>query len=137
MTTTSLLLKLGNYKFSVNTAAFSQLERKYSYNWTASDQGDGPSLTYGGLGAQTITLPGVIYPGQFGATADQVEKIAAMAAQGEPLRMVPTTGKKMGFWVIKSISETRKTLMPNGAPRKIEFSIELEYYGPKYPSRKK
>ena len=128
----SLLLKLGNMKFSVSTAAYNSFARQWNYNWSAQDRlQNTPALHFNGTGAQTVSLQGVIYPPQYGQLTF-VEDMAALAAGGKPLLMVSGTGKVLGYWSVKSISETGKVFLPGGIPRKITFSLKLEYYGENY-----
>ena len=54
------------------------------------------------------------------------------AARGEPLALVygfERAGQYCGRWVITKVHEGRTDFFQNGAPRKIEFSLQLEAYG--------
>ncbi|MNW11150.1 Phage P2 GpU [compost metagenome] len=40
--------------------------------------------------------------------------------------MVEGTGRLCGLWVIDNLTETRTIFFPNGAARRIEFSLSLK-----------
>lgn len=130
--TTTIMLKLGNLKFSIDTAAYNTLQRSWNYNWQAQSRiGNIPALHYTGRGEDTITLPGTIYPGQSG-TKDYIEQIAAEAVKGKPLLLVSGMGDVMGYWVIKSVQKTSSNFFSDGQGRKIAFNVQLSYYGEDY-----
>jgi phage protein U len=51
------------------------------------------------------------------------------AGQGEPRILVDGLGRIWGKWAVRRIEETQSTLMPDGVPEKIDFSLELVRYG--------
>jgi hypothetical protein len=125
----SILMKLGRYSFSVDTAAFEQLSRSTAYRWAAQERhGREAALQYLGPGADTISLSGVVYPHFKGGVA-QVEDMRAEAARGEPLLLVDGLGRIHGRWVVQSVEESRREVFSDGAPRRMEFSLKLKYYG--------
>ena len=129
---TNTMLKLGKFSFSIDTAAFQTMRHSWKFAWSAQARiGSTPSLQFTGQGEQSINLSGVIYPGTFG-TVDQVQTMAAMGQEGKPFLLVAGTGDIMGYWVIKTVSETGKTFLNNGQPRRIDFSLSLSYYGENY-----
>lgn len=129
----SVLLNLGGYKFSLLTAAYESLQRQWQFNWPSQErlQNTG-AKQFTGIGEQSINLPGTIFPGEYGQV-DFIERLAETAANGSPLLLISGYGDIMGFWCVESISETRKIFFPDGAPRKIEFTIKITYYGDRYP----
>jgi phage protein U len=57
------LLALGTYRFSIDTAAYQTLKRRQSYRWQSQERLlRSPAQQFVGLGDDTITLAGVIYP---------------------------------------------------------------------------
>lgn len=131
--TTKTLIKLGDFKFSVDTAAFSELRRVRSFNWASQQRmGQKPVLQYTGEGEESISFGGVIYPA-LGAGINQIETMKTMAGRGQPLLMVAGTGDVMGYWSIAQVEENRSYLFADGVPRKQEFQLSLLYYGDRYP----
>lgn len=126
------MAKLGDYMFSLDTAAFQQLQRETAYRWAVLNRiGRAPARQFTGLGDDQITLNGVIYP-HFRGGLGQLGLLRASAARGEPLALVygfERAGQYCGRWVISKVHEGRTEFFQNGAPRKIEFSLQLEAYG--------
>lgn len=123
-----VMLQLGGFQFGINTAAFQSLQRNNEWRWPAQDRfGKPPVLQFIGEGAESITLPGVIYPewrGGFG----QLDAMRAQAGKGEPLLMVDGQGRMMGKWAIERIEEKQSVFADAGAPRKQEFTIQLRRF---------
>jgi len=135
-----VMLQLGDYPFGIDTAAYQRLRRVAEYRWPAQDRiGRDPALQYVGPGRQRIDLAGVIYPGEFG-TPDQVARMRSEAGKGAPLLLVAAPeanqGVILGYWVITRIEETGTEHLPGGAPRRIDFRMELGYYGEDSPVRR-
>lgn len=126
------MAKLGSFVFGLNTAGFSQLERRSSHDWAEQKRiGRKPAMQSVGPGADTISLQGVIYP-HFRGGLGQVGAMRAMQGSAEPLALVyafESAGQYCGRWCIKEITEGRTVFFSNGMPRKIEFSLELVEYG--------
>ncbi len=123
------LLGLGEFRFSISTAAYEKLQHSAEYNWAAIERfGQFPARQFTGLGAESITLDGVIYP-YFKGGLGQVTRMREIAAKGEPLTMAGGDGSIFGLWVIESIEENQEFFAINGTPRKVSFSIKLSKYG--------
>jgi len=124
-----VLLMLGGFKFSLNTAVFDELQRSTSYNWPAQQRiGKFDALQFVGPGEDRITLPGVIYP-DFRGGAGQLDQLRDIASGGRPLRLVASTGAILGTWVIESIEETQSAFKQDGSPRKQTFTLRLRKFG--------
>lgn len=127
--TNSVMLKLGSMTFSITTAAYSSFKQQWNFNWPTQNRlRNNPAMHYTGEGTRSIDLPGVIYPGKFGELTF-IKDMAELAAKGTPLLMVSGTGEVLNYWCISNISETGRHFLPGGIPRKITFSLKLEYYG--------
>ncbi len=128
-----VMIQIGSFQFSIDTAAYQSLQRAKGYRWVAQDRiNRRPAQQFVGLGSESISLAGIIYPGVFG-TLDQISKMREVADTGEPLNLVVSpngnTGEILGLWVILSISETNTIFIAGGVPRKIEFTMEIAHYG--------
>lgn len=126
------MAKLGDYMFSLDTAAFQQLQRDTQYRWSMQKRiGRASAAQFTGLDDDTIELAGVIYP-HFRGGIRQLGQMRATAGQGVPLPLVyafDQIGQYCGQWCIKSIREGRTVFNRDGTPKKIEFSLALAYYG--------
>jgi hypothetical protein len=126
------MAQLGQYQFSLETAAFDQLKRATEYLWKGQNRiGRRPAQQFLGMGEETITLQGTIYP-HFRGGLGQLDTMRAAAGRGEPLALIyafETAGQYAGRWCIRSISDERSVPMRNGAARKIDFALTLVAYG--------
>ena len=123
------MMALGEYRFSVSTAAYRELTRSNEYRWAAQERlGRLPARQYLGPGPETVSLSGVIYPHYRGGLG-QLDRMRAEAGRGEPLDLSTGDGTIMGKWVVTRIEETRQVLDADSAPRRIEFRLQLARYG--------
>jgi len=124
-----MLMALGEFRFSVETAAYETLRDIASYRWSSQDRiGRPPALQYLGPGERTVELDGTIYPSYRGGLG-QLDRMRALAAQGEPLLMVSGRGDVMGLWVITRVEEDQSHHLRAGEPRKQGFRLALTFYG--------
>ena len=122
------MLQLGPFQFGVSTAAYQTLQRTTEYRWPSQDRfGKGPVLQHVGQGADTITLPGVIYPEWRGGLG-QIDDLRKLAAEGKPQTMIDGTGNVLGRWVIERLEEKQAVFADAGVPRKQEFTVQLRRY---------
>lgn len=125
---TPVMMQLGGFQFGINTAAFQTLARSNEWRWPSQDRfGKPPVLQHVGQGAETITLPGVIYPEWRGGLG-QLDAMRAQAGKGEPLTMVDGKGTAMGLWAIERIDEKQAVFAASGTPRKVEFTLQLRRF---------
>lgn len=125
----TVMMALGDYRFSIDSAAFDSLQKTASYRWQAQERLlRRPALQYLGLGEEAVSLSGVIYPHYRGGL-DQVETMRSEAEKGEPLALVDGMGNYWGRFVISQIGETRTVFFADSAPRCINFTMELKRYG--------
>lgn len=123
-----IMLALGDYRFSLPTAAYEDLRRSTEQRWPSQDRvGAAPALQYLGPGADSIDLRGVIYPHYKGGLG-QVDAMRAQAGRGVPLMLVDGRGMVYGWWVIERVEETQGVLFADGVPRRIEFGLNLKRY---------
>ncbi|KRR21719.1 phage tail protein [Bradyrhizobium retamae] len=124
----TVLLALGAYRFAVSNGAYQKFDRTSSWRWPSTERiGMAPAPQYVGPGDDTITIDGVIFP-HFRGGLRQIDQMRAQAGLGMPLPLVSGYGRYLGVYVIEKIRETQDVLMSDGAPRKIEFQIELKAY---------
>ena len=124
-----VMMNMGEFRFALNTAAYQELSRTTEYRWSDQETNDGlAAIQFMGLGKETLDLNGVIYP-HFKGGLQQIQSMRAEAAKGVPLQLSDSLGNIHGFWVIKKISETQSEFLSGGVPRKMTFSLAMEYYG--------
>lgn len=125
-----VMMKLGDFKFSIHTAAYQQLTRTYGWIWSPTKRfGKTDLLQYTGKKNPTINLPGVIYP-EFGRVGiGQIEKMVELGDAAVPHLMTSGLGDVMGYWAITGLTETEAKHTMAGIPIKQTFSLDLIYYG--------
>jgi phage protein U len=129
----TVLLQLSDFKFVTGQVAYNQLSRTRQFLWAAQARfGTRPQLQYVGEGERLVTISGVIYTAA-GPGYRRITQLEALAAQGRPHLLVAGTGAVLGYWIIGSIGSTESAFLRDGVPRKQEFTLELSYYGERYP----
>ena len=127
-----VMLALGEYQFSVDSAEYQELERNHSWRWVTFARVNQKSANqFQGSNTSEITLNGTIY-GETSADVQQLDKMKAEGDKGEPLRLVSGSsalGRDWGLWCMMELQEKQKHLLPNGTPLKQEFTIRLIEYG--------
>jgi phage protein U len=124
-----VMMALGDFRFSLDTAAFQELSRTHAWRWASVDRiGAKPAMQFVGPGEESITMNGTIYPA-FRGGLGQIEAMRVEANKGEPLMLVDGTGQVWGKFCITEIRETRKVLFSDGTPRAQDFDISLQAYG--------
>jgi phage protein U len=128
-----VMMAIGRFKFTANTAAYQEVKRVSEYRWSEQQRiARDPAMQYTGKGRETIDLSGVIYPAEFNSGANQVNEMRKVAADGKPLTLISaqgSVGEINGDWIIKRIEETGTVFAAGGSPRKIEFRMSLQFYG--------
>ena len=95
-----IMMRWGVYKFSLNTAAYQELERSGSYRWARQERiGTNDALQFTGLGPETVDLRGVVFP-LFRGGLDQVSRMRTQASIGQPLPLIDGLGNVWGLWVV-------------------------------------
>lgn len=123
-----VMMKLGRYTFSIDTAAYQQLSHSASYRWPGQERvGQPQALQFTGPGGETITLTGVVYP-QFRGGLQQLDDMRAEAGRGQPLMLVDGRGRIHGRWAIERVDETQDAFFMAGAPRRQRFTLQLRRY---------
>lgn len=122
------MLQLGGYQFSIENAAYQRFFRSSEYRWANIERvGKNDALQFTGMGADTISLQGAIYP-HFRGGLGQVDKMRRTAEIGIPLPLVAGTGKVLGIWVITRVGEGQRTFAEQGAPLRQDFFISMRRY---------
>lgn len=124
-----MLLSLGSFIFSVDTAAYQSLAQNAEYPWAKAERlGASPQFQAMGKEHRKISLSGVVFPTYLNVGAEQIELLRSLAAQMKPQILVGGDGKILGKWCVTSISEDDSCFFEQGTPRKQAFSLEMERY---------
>lgn len=128
-----ILLRLGEFKFAMDTAAYDGLTRSVSVNWPSQERlWNAPAVQFTGLGEETISLQGMVLPAWRGGLG-QIEQLREMArapasGNGDPLPLVTGYGEYLGDYVITKVDEQQEVILTRGAPGVQRFTLELKRY---------
>lgn len=126
-----IMLLLGAFRFSVDTAAYRRLSQSYSWNWAEQSRvGKYPALQFTGRNLPVVTLQGTIYP-EYKGGYNQMLLMRVQAELATPLFMIgcnPTAAQTFGKWVITSITDEHEHFWSDGSPRRMDFTIQLKHY---------
>ena len=117
---------LGYFPFIRSTIAFHELNETKTYNHhTHATVGSlvRPAQFTGG--ETTITINAELRPEITGGRLSIV-LLEKMADTGQAWPLILGSGSLMGSYVITKISKTESELMHSGAPRSIQFSMDLQ-----------
>jgi phage tail protein len=124
----NVMLQLGPYQFSVNSAAYQEFQRTTEYRWAAQSRvGAHDALQFTGFGSDSIELSGVIYPFHRGGLG-QLDRMRAAASIGFPLPLVSGRGRVLGLWVIESVSEGQQVFARDGVEKRQEFQLKVRRF---------
>ena len=126
---TDIMMMLGDFMFSVDTAAYDQFKHRTAWHW--KEQGRlnrTPALQYTGAAPEQIDLSGTILP-HYSGGLNQLNEMRAHANKAQPLLLVDGLGHVRGDWVILSIEESQSRFIEQGLPLKVDFTLKLQAYG--------
>ncbi|WP_430415863.1 phage tail protein [Marinobacter adhaerens] len=123
-----VMMKLGGFTFSIDTAAYQSLSRNSEYRWASQDRiGTNPALQNIGTGSETINLQGVVFAAHRGGTG-QLDDMRREAAKRQPLILVDGRGLVHGRWVIERVEEEQSNFAQAGVARRQQFRLQLRKY---------
>ena len=123
-----MMMVLGRFIFSLDTAAFQSKSRKTQYRWSASQGLPHSQLSqYIGQDVDTLTLQGVIYP-RFKGGLTQLDALRREAEKGQPLLLVQGNGQVLGQWLVLSITDNQQHFDAMGLPSRMAFSLQLRAF---------
>lgn len=121
----SMMMALGLFVFGLPTVPYQQLQRQLVWRHPANSRvGARPTRQFIGRGDETITLSGVLFPELTGGRVS-LAALEAMADSGKAWPLIEGTGLFYGLYVIEEQATTHSEFFPDGAPRKIEFTLKL------------
>ena len=86
------MMSLGQFRFSTQTAAYQSTQKTNQYRWQQHDVlGSAPRAQFLGLGEETVTLDGVIFPFYKGGLT-QLDAMRREAKRGTPLLLIDAGG---------------------------------------------
>jgi phage protein U len=124
----TMMLVLGMFVFERRTLPFQTLKRSSSYNYAKNSRvGIRDSYQFVGEGDESITVSGTLYPELTGGTLS-CAMLRQMAGLGYPWPLLDGSGIIYGLYVISSVEENGSEYLPDGTPKKIDFTLKLERF---------
>lgn len=123
-----MLMSLDDFVFELATLAPTEVAQQIDINWQSQNRyGGRPSYQFTGIGGETLTLSGALYPAsKITGTAKDLQELRDMSVKGEDFVLVGGDGYVRGLFAIRSITETHTVFTKHGEAQKIEFQIGLE-----------
>ncbi|HGJ0796400.1 TPA: phage tail protein [Salmonella enterica subsp. enterica serovar Give] len=95
-----VMMMLGNFAFSIDTAAYHQLTREASWRWSEQERiGKQDLLQYTGKPGRTVRLEGQSHA-FFRKGVEGVNDLFDLADQAKPQQLVSGEGDVLGWWVV-------------------------------------
>lgn len=118
---------LGMFVFTRQTIPFQSLDRESSWRHpTNSIVGAMPKTQFTGKEGEKVTISGRLMPEITGGRFS-IKALELMADSGGSFPLIDgATFEVIGFFVIESLSETRSEMFADGAPRAIDFTLNLK-----------
>lgn len=121
-----MMMILGMFVFMRETIAYQSFDRSVSWKYPSNSRiGKRNATQYVGLGDENISMSGVLLPEITGGKLSLLA-LEMMADSGRAWPLIEGTGTIYGFYIIESMKQTNTIFFQDGAPRRIEFSIELK-----------
>lgn len=123
-----ILLSVGPHLFRVAARSYEEMERKAEASLAVLQRvGQHPSVQMMGPGEQTLTITGTLYAALGGSA--EAEALLAEPALGRPLMLVTGTGRVLGRYVLRSVTQRDSEPTAAGVARRIAYDIAMVRYG--------
>lgn len=120
------LAALGMFVFGLETMLFDELARNRAWRHGRTERfGARAASQFLGPGEDGITLTGTLVP-ELAGSYSSLETLARMADAGEAYPLADGTGTILGHYTIEKLEERKTSLLDDGRPRQVGFSIELQ-----------
>lgn len=124
----SVLLSLGDFMFTVSGLAYSQFRREMSWRWAEQSRiGQSDLLQYVGAPRKTVVFEGEAHP-RYGQSIRALALLEQEAERKVPLLLINADGDVFGYWVITDLSDSAGGISPGGGGRHTTFSLTIKHY---------
>jgi phage protein U len=120
------MMTLGMFIFERATLPFQDQQRRTNWRHASVERfGARAATQFVGPGDDNITLSGALYGGVIGKYSS-LDTLRDMADTGEAYTLLKGTGEVIGQFVIAGLDEKSQAFFVDGAPRRIDFTVELK-----------
>jgi uncharacterized protein len=127
-----VMLALGDFQFSIDTAQYQTLSTSHAWRWQKKDRvGKKPARQFHGPDASSKNLDIMIYP-QSKSDLLLLSKLKAIGDKGKPQRLVggtPSGGADLGLWVIEKLDIAEQYFLTNGIPLEMKGTLMIAEWG--------
>ena len=129
-----MLTQLGDFQFNLSTIAAQEVERISQYRFAEQERiGQQNLLQAVGRENEIIRITGWLSPelqAIYGGRGNPLDELRMIADTQEPQILITEDGRNLGYWVIFGINTRSSLFLPRGqGARRMEFTIQLKYYG--------
>ncbi len=116
---------LGDFVFSpAKNTEYEKLSRRFRSGWQKQERiGQKPVKQLVSLPLETITLSGRWF---YSTGAEALDTLRSM--MNKPHILTNSQGVNLGLWTIENVEENQETILSDGEPMVLQFSIQLEEY---------
>lgn len=121
-----MMMSLDLFLFEIGTLPYQQLAQEWNWRHSKSERfGARPAAQFVGVGDETVTLSGALYPGLIGDWSS-FDTIRDMADAGEAYLLMGGDYTVHGSFFIRRVSRTADLFFVDGVARRADFTLELE-----------
>ena len=120
-------MALDMFVFEIGTLPYQQLQQSWEWRYAQSERfADRPASQFLGVGAETVTLSGALYPGEGIGKYSSLSTIREMADAGEAYTMTSGAGEVLGDYFIRKLDLNQDLFFVDGVARRSDFTLALE-----------
>lgn len=119
------LMSLGDFVFSIDDLLFNQIRERRTWRHPSAERVGVPlAYQYVGVGENTLSIGGLLVPGQIGRQG-AVNELSVMASTGQPHVLIDGLGYVYGAYLITAIDTTKAAFIVGGVSLKVDWSMDL------------
>ena len=120
-----VMLCLGDFVFSpAKNTEYEKLSRRFQSGWQKQERiGQKPVKQLVSLPLETITISGKWFEASGSEALDTLRSMMTV-----PQTLTNNAGDNLGRWTIDNVEENQETILSDGEPMIVQFSIQLEEY---------
>lgn len=127
-----VMLALGDFQFSIDTAQYQGLTTSHSWRWAKKDRvGHKPARQFHGSDSSSKTLDIMIYP-QSKSDLLLLDKLKKQGDSGLPHRLIggtPTGGADLGLWAMEKLDIAEADFLTNGIGLELKATLMIAEWG--------
>ncbi|PDO84705.1 phage tail protein [Kosakonia pseudosacchari] len=120
-----MMMVFGMFVFMLRTTPYQQLRHSQEWRHVKNERvNQSASWQYIGVGDDTVTLDGVLYPEITGGNLS-LSALETIGFAGRPWPLIEGDGRIYGMYVLTRLERGKSEFDQYGNPKKIEFTLSL------------